>query len=331
MSNKKALVLAALDGKPVERIPSSFWFHFLDNEAGVDAFENPELIEQVLAGEKHYIETFKPDFAKIMTDGYFHYKHPQVANAKQVSDLKNLQPLADDDRWFTDQIAYAKKLADAYGDETALFYNIFGANSTFRFMQPDPTKGEALLVEWIKQDPETVKQALDVISSDLAKLAKRVILEAGVTGIYFSVQNLLGEGVNEQTYQEILAPGEKAILKAAKEASEYNILHICGYAGHRNSLEWYKDYDVKTINWAAVVEGISLAEGRKIFPNHSVIGGFGNLKTDLLYTGTKEEIQAEARRIVAEAGKTGVLLGADCTVPKDIAWERLEWVREALR
>ncbi|BEU88540.1 uroporphyrinogen decarboxylase family protein [Selenomonas sp. TAMA-11512] len=329
--SKKQLVLDAMDRKPVERIPSGFWFHFLDDEIGADAFRDPSLIEKVIAGETKYIEEFQPDFVKIMTDGYFHYQHPQVASARRISDLKGLRPLADDDPWFTEQIAYAKKLTSKYGSETAMFYNVFGAATTLRFMQPEWEKGEALIVSWIKEDKETLKAAFDVISGDLAKLARRIVTEGGATGIYFSVQNLIGDGITKDIYREVIAPGEKAVLAAVREVSDYSILHICGYAGHRNDLSWYQDYDVKTVNWAAVVEGIPMEEGRKLFPNHAVLGGFGNLTSEVLYRGSKEEIQAETRRILDAADRTGVLLGADCTVPRDIDWKHLEWVREAAR
>ena len=104
--NRKQLVLDALDGKGVERIPSGFWFHFLDDEIGSDAFAHPELSQKVLAKQIEYIDSFRPDYVKIMTDGFFHYNHPQVAAAQRVEDLKNLQPLAEDDPWFTRQIEY---------------------------------------------------------------------------------------------------------------------------------------------------------------------------------------------------------------------------------
>lgn len=55
------------------------------------------------------------------------------------------------------------------------------------------------------------------------------------------------------------------------------------------------------------------------------------MDSELLYKGSKEEIQAETKRILAEAGRQGVLLGADCTVPRDIDWKHFEWVREAAR
>ncbi|SFI22421.1 uroporphyrinogen decarboxylase [Selenomonas ruminantium] len=327
--NRKQLVLDALDGKDVERIPSGFWFHFLDDEIGSDAFAHPELSQKVLAKQIEYIDSFRPDYVKIMTDGFFHYNHPQVAAAQRVEDLKDLQPLAEDDPWFTRQIEYARQLVQRYGDEIALFYNVFGANTTFRFMQSHWEKGEEKLVSFIREDKETVREAFDVISSDLAKLAKRLITEAHVTGIYFSVQNLLGDGITREIYEDVLAPGEKKILAAANSVSDYNILHVCGYAGHHNRLEWYEDYEVKAVNWAVSVEHVSLEEGQQIFDGRTVIGGFGNLTSDVLYSGSKEEIQQETRRLIAKAGRRGVILGADCTVPRDIDWQHLEWVREA--
>jgi uroporphyrinogen decarboxylase len=88
---------------------------------------------------------------------------------------------------------------------------------------------------------------------------------------------------------------------------------------------------VKTINWAAVVEGVPLEEGRKIFGGRAALGGFGNLDNEVLYIGTKEEIQAETKRILEKAGRTGIILGADCTVPRDTNWEHFAWVREAAK
>jgi uroporphyrinogen decarboxylase len=34
-------------------------------------------------------------------------------------------------------------------------------------------------------------------------------------------------------------------------------------------------------------------------------------------------------KLLKEAGKTGVILGADCTVPPDIDLVRFNWVRDA--
>ena len=99
--SKKELVLAAMDGKQVERVPSGFWFHFLDDEIHANSFEHPELMEKVFAGQTRYIDEAKPDFVKIMTDGFFPYENETAKHLKTAADFKNIKPLADDDKWFT--------------------------------------------------------------------------------------------------------------------------------------------------------------------------------------------------------------------------------------
>lgn len=69
--NKRELVEAALHNKPVDRVPVGFWFHFLEDQRNTDAVSDPALEEQNLAGHRNFIESWHPDFVKIMTDGFF--------------------------------------------------------------------------------------------------------------------------------------------------------------------------------------------------------------------------------------------------------------------
>jgi uroporphyrinogen decarboxylase len=119
------------------------------------------------------------------------------------------------------------------------------------------------------------------------------------------------------------------VLDAANTAGGRNILHICGYAGVRNNLPAWADYPAQAFSWASQVEGVSLGQGKALFGGRAVIGGFANVSGALLETGSREEIEAFAARLLDEAGRTGVILGADCTVPSAIDLERLEWVRLA--
>ena len=54
-------------------------------------------------------------------------------------------------------------------------------------------------------------------------------------------------------------------------------------------MSWYEDYEVKTINWAAVVEDVELEDGKKLFGGRAVLGGFGNSTEDVLYKGTRQK------------------------------------------
>ncbi len=324
---KKELVLAALNNESVDRVPVGFWFHYTPEPDHFTGLEDEDVIKRNIAGHKKYYEKFKPDFVKLMSDGYFTYPNEALKNVKSVEELKNITSIGANNPWIEKQVELVRQLTDIFGNEVLTFYNVFSPARYFGFLQ----RGDSnkILSDFIKEDRNAVKHALDVIADDLAILTEKVITVGKVTGIYLSVQNILAPNIDKETYEEIFAPGERKVIAAANRVSENNILHICGYHGHRNDLTWYEDYDIKAVNWAVTVEKISLSEGKRIFGGRAVIGGFDNTDTGLLYRGSKEEIELYTENLIKEAGKTGVILGADCTVPPDIDLVRFNWVRDA--
>ncbi len=326
---KRELIHAVFHNEKADRVPVGFWHHFLADEVGADAFADPSLTEKALAGQADFYEAFTPDLIKIMTDGFFGYPHPLLAKpVASPHELLEITPLGKDSAWFQDQIAYAKKLVALYGKEVPLFYNLFAAPRTLEFVEA--ALGQPIrLADWLKKEPNKLAHVLDVISDDYAALAKTLVEEAGVDGIYLSVNNINADEVSEEAYKNYIAPYELKILKAAEAAGGVNILHICGYHGFHNHLAWYKDYPFTAVNWAAKVEGVSLAEGKELFGGRAVIGGFGQTEEDLIYKGSEEEIKGETKRLLDEVGTTGVVLGADCTIPRDTDIAHLQWVRQA--
>lgn len=329
MSTKKDLVFNAFNNKATERVPVGFWFHYTKNEI-LSAYDNPEMRDDNIKGHKNFVKSFKPDFVKLMSDGYFFEPNASkiIKSAKKASDLYALKPIAKNDKWISDQVSLVKTLTKSFGDEVATFYNVFAPSSTLKFQL---TGGDKKLASFIKEDKDAVIYALSVLAQDISSLADAVITKGKADGIYLSVQNIQDISVGPDLYAEVISPAEVSVLTAANAAGGTNILHICGYEGARNNLSIYKNYPAKVINFASVVEGVSLSEGKKIFGGKAVIGGFANTKKGILYTGTKEEVQAETKKILKKAGTTGIILGADCTIPRDIDFERLEWVREAAK
>lgn len=324
---KKELVQAAFNNQPVDRIPVGFWFHYLAEESKVNALVDPEVAKKNIAGHRVFYERFQPDFIKLMSDGYFIYPNERLQKVTSVDDLRDIRPLGPNHPWIEEQVALVKNLQKIFGDEVLTFYNVF---APARYLEWSlPVYGKNILGDFIIANKEVFKAALDVVAEDVASLAQRVIKDGGASGIYLSVQNIDDSRVTHSVYKDVIEPGEQSILAAANKVSENNILHICGYEGHHNDLSWYRDYDAKAYNWAAKVENIALEEGKKIFAGKTVIGGFGNTKDDVLYSGTEKSITDETAKILQASGRTGVILGADCTVPSDIELKHLEWVRRA--
>jgi uroporphyrinogen decarboxylase len=344
--NKREWVLKAIDGGQTEQVPTGFWFHFTPDEL-VDGFVHPEMFEQNTAGHHRYYREFQPDFMKIMSDGFFIYPNRALQEAKTAADLLKVKSIGADHPWIEKQLAFVKSITGAYGGEILTFYNIFAPATFFKFVKlsdGDFRAGnkspETLLAEFMLEDPDAVRYALDTIAGDLALLARRVIAESGADGIYFSTQDINDSRISGALYRQLIVSSDIKVLEGANAARpenkgrpgadhSINILHICGYEGHRNDLKRFTDYPVQIFNWAAVCEGIPLGAGKKIFGGKPVMGGFDNRAQGILYRGTEEEIKAETRRILSESGRTGVILGADCTIPRDTDLRHLRWIREA--
>lgn len=322
--SKRELVFDAFDNKVTERVPVGFWFHYVPDKLNVDA---PEVLEGNLSGHSRFFKEFEPDFIKIMSDGYFLYPNDTIYEVSEVNDLRKIQPV-NPVEWIDKQVSLVRNLQKTFDGKIASFYNVFAPATYLKWQLA--LNGIAF-GKLLDESPEIVRDALNKIALDVAKLAKAVISEGGADGIYLSLQNIQDSGITKEQYLKFIAPSELIVLEAANSVSDYNILHICGYEGATNDLTVYENYPAKVVNYASVVEGVPLSEGKKIFGGRAIIGGFDNTENGVLYRGTKEEIERETVRILDDAGTVGIILGADCTVPSDISFEHLNWVREAAR
>ena len=92
--SKKELVLRAIRGETVERIPVGFWLHYVTQEEKELGLDNPAVVEKSIKGHQHYVEEISPDFVKIMSDGFFRYPSALYSREiKSIRELKDIQPI----------------------------------------------------------------------------------------------------------------------------------------------------------------------------------------------------------------------------------------------
>jgi uroporphyrinogen decarboxylase len=256
-----------------------------------------------------------------MTDGFFLDPTPSLY---QPLDLAMVTPLDAGRDWVRAQVGLARRVRELQ-DDAAYFYNVFSPITSLRLKL-----GLETLKRFYLAQPEPFAKALARVAQGLANLARAVVAEGRMDGIYLSVQNPDLKVFSAEFQRQAMAPGEKAILKAAEEAGGRNILHVSAAStGSGNDLSLYADYPAAAFNWSVAGEGVSLSKGRRAFGGKPVLGGFEAGPEALLATGSKEEVKAKARELIKDAGAYGYILGADCALPSDISLERLEWVREA--
>ncbi len=314
--NKYERVIASMNNQPVDRPPVGFWFHFPPEQS---------LGQPCVDAHLRYYNHVDVDIAKLMCDGYFDYPHPVAKAAKEAKDWYMLKPLGPDSEFIRGQVERAKAVKAGLTSDCLVLYNVFAPFSTIRFGTSDE-----LVMRHLREDPATIQYALDVIAEDNALLSKLLITEARLDGIYYCVQGGEKNRFTVEEYRRLITPSDTKVLAHAGKFSDLNVLHCCGWAGIQNNLDVWQDYPAKAINWACHIENVDLAEGKRFFGGKCVLGGFDNRLTGLLFTGSKEEIQACARDLVKAAGTTGVMLGADCTLPGTIDVERIQWVVDAV-
>ena len=319
--DKRTRVYNALNKLPVDHVPVGFWYHF----DGENAYGEP-----CVQAHLDYYRDVDLDMIKIMCDGYFPY--PVAEGIEKAADWRKLKPLGPDHPFIQEQVWRAKRIVQEVGKECCVFYNVFAPFSSIRFGYP-----EDKVLAHLKEDKHAVMHALDVIAQDNATLAELLITEAGCDGVYYCVQGGEVDRFTAQEYREMIAPSDLYVLEHANRFSENNIMHCCGWAGAKNRLSVWQDYPVKCVNWAVFVEEMPLTEGRFFWGGRAVLGGFQSLHQDdgtykgILHTGTEEEVKAYTRELIANYGKLGLLLGADCTVDARMSHDRLRWVVQAAR
>lgn len=324
---KREIVRDFLDNKIPERVPTSFWYHFVSFHNHYN-WEEEKVYNDVLEGQKKYIDEVKPDLLKIMSDGFF--GHPSVASKKieTVEDLSEIKSVGANDPWITEQVKFVKEICEYAGEEVYKFYNIFSPLQYIRLRFEEYDEDFEKFVRLFNESPETMVNAANKVAEDIKILIKKIFEETNVNGIYYSVQAVQDDSFDEQKHKELVEPLDLLLLEEINKYSEDIILHICGYANYTNNLEWYSKYPVKAFNWATHTENIDLEQGKRIFNDKPVLGGFDNNQGSVLYEGTEEELRQEIYSILDKAGVKGVALGADCTISSDISPERLEMIKK---
>ena len=313
--NKHTRVLNAMDYKPVDRVPVTFYTHFMTKEAQ----KNNTVPEQIA-----WFEKCGMDCLCIETDGYMQY--PKGGEVKRISDWKGIKSLPEDHPYFCGQVDRAKRIREGIRDG-AVFYMLFTPFSTIKHTI-DSEKG---IMDFYREDKELLTEAMKVIEEDTFRLADRIMEETGVDGLFVSLQNAGADKFTCEEYIRYLRPWDVRLLAHVNSLSKYNITHMCSWTGIPNRLELWEDYEYKTVNWAvSVEEDMDMGRGRAYFrPGTTLMGGFDNRPQGILYRGSEAEIKAYTKQQLALAGETGTILCGDCSLQTDQSTEKVRYVVEA--
>lgn len=324
--NRRELLKKVLDQENVRYIPVGFWWHYLTIGEQFTAVDNDDFIHRVIEGHKKTFDEFKPDFVKVMSDGFF--ADPSICKGEVASlDDLRIQPLSEDDPWIVKQIKMVKEITDYYKGQVMTFYNVFSPLNVIRiYMEHHGDHGKDF-VKMVMDNPEKIHEVAMSIAKNQDIFLEKLKQNVSIDGIYYSVQNIQSKTADWDFHKKYVMPSDMYLLDRINAKWEYNILHICGDGHFPSDIHYYKDYRAKAYNWAVNADKVSLKEGKDFF-GKTVIGGFDNASTSLLYKGSNQELRNEVKKIIEETEGEGLIIGADCTISSDIDIKRLKYIRQ---
>ena len=171
-------------------------------------------------------------------------------------------------------------------------------------------KSKSRVVRELRQHPELVRPALDRISDVLVDFARRSV-KAGAAGVFYAISGYASkDAMPENVYRDLVLPYDIGVLENLPGEAWFNAVHLCGSNLHFGLA---RDMPAQVISWSVHNQGNpALTEGRTM-SGRPVMGGLGQ-RGSLLY-GPPAEVEAEARRAIAETGGRGLLLAPGCSVP----------------
>jgi uroporphyrinogen decarboxylase len=171
-------------------------------------------------------------------------------------------------------------------------------------------KSKSRVVRELRKNPELVRPALDRIADVLVDFAKRSV-KAGAAGVFYAISGYASkDAMREEVYRDLVLPIDVGVLERLPREAWFNAVHLCGSNLHFGLA---RDLPAQAVSWSVHNQGNpSLVEGRTM-SGRAVMGGLGQ-RGSLLY-GPPAEVEAEARRAVAETGGRGLLLAPGCSVP----------------
>jgi uroporphyrinogen decarboxylase len=257
--------------------------------------------------------TFAEAFGSVYKPAGHRLKGPVMVSAA-VPDLEAWRTVKLANRKaFDDQIESIGMVARELGPDVPVIQTVFSPLTVAGYLVG---KSQSRVVRELRKHPELVGPALDTIAGGLVEFSRRSV-EAGAAGIFYAISGYASKNaMPEAVYRDLVLPHDLQVLTELPRDAWFNVVHLCGSHLH---FTLTRDLPAQVVSWSIHNQGNpSLAEGRRV-SGRAVMGGLGQ-RASLLY-GPPPEVEAEARRAVAETGGRGLLLAPGCSVPpraKDI-------------
>lgn len=306
MNLRETVLSLVYDSTPPSRTPAAFFMHF-----------DPACHQGQAAIDKHleYFRATGMDFVKIQ----YEQRPPAIAPIQRAADWANL-PLVDD-AFFAATFSVVEGIVKAARADALVIMTLYSP-----FMWANQMAGADVVAAHLRENPEAVAKGLAITTENVLRLV-RGCKQIGVDGFYASTQG--GETFRfggSELFTNYIKPTDLAVWEEL-QACQFNILHVCDYAGAYDDLTPFLDYPGHVVNCSLHIGDTMLSpkDAARRF-GRPFMGGLE--RKGVLATGDAAAARLAAADILHDAPER-FILGADCTVPSETPWGNLRAVIDA--
>src|SRR5258706_3170438 len=298
-----------LSGKILDRAPVALWRHFpVDDQSQ----------ETLAAATLHWQKAYDWDLVKVTPASSFCLKDWGVEDAWtgdgegtrgytrrvifNTEDWTRLTVLDPDAPHLAAQLKCLSLIRNELPRATPLVQTIFSPLAQVKTL----VGGEYLSIHR-RQDPQAVKQGLEVIAESTRRFVKAAIQKTGIDGIFYAVQHAQSELLNQAEFFEFGRSFDLPVLASAKPLW-LNLLHLHGNNVYFDAVA---EYPVQVINWHDRDTAPSLADALTRFQGVLC----GGLSRETMVYGNAAAVQAEAANAFEQTDARRLLLGTGCVTP----------------
>ena len=322
---KRERLTAAIEGKPVDRVPVALWRHWpIDDQRA----------ETLAASTVQFQRQYDFDLVKVTPSssfclrewgaedewkGHYHgtrdYGRPVIQSVADWGALPVLDPHVGS---LGRQLEALKLIRSALGPDVPVIQTIFDPLS-----QAKNLAGKGNLLAQLRQAPDEVAAGLKRITETTEAFVDAVMEQGNVDGIFYAVQFAQAHLLTEDEFKYFGMVNDLAILEHAA-SSWLNVLHLHGLNVYFNLLA---KYPVQVFNWHDRETPPTLKGGLEKVRG-AVCGGLRQEET-LLY-GTADAVRAEVQDAIEQTGGRRLIIGTGCVTPITSPFGNLRAAREAV-
>ena len=322
---KRERVLAALERRPVDRPPISFWRHVPDLD------HDPRLLADAMLA---FHRRWDLDLVKVMSSGVYcvedwgrqvaYTGSPSgakrcVSHAGQsTADWQRIKPLDPGTGALGRELEALRLIARSRPDDALILHTVFSPLTIARKLA-----GEQLDRD-LRANPGAVVAVLEAITNTMARYCVAA-LETGADGVFFATQAGTSEIFTEAETTTDDLPYARRILERVKARSSLTMLHVHGKDIFFDRLV---ALPVHAVNWHDRPTPSTLTDAKTRFGG-AVAGGLAERTT--LRNGTVSAVAAEVSDAIRQTDGRGLIVGPGCVLPLDVPDDALAAAVDAVK